>query len=148
MLWLPGNGLLSADKVSMAYSLEGRVPYFDRKLMELVAAIPSATRLKDNKYLLRAVMRDVLPEAIRSRPKKPFGTPIQAWFGTALRPQLREVLYDPAALQRPYFQQAAHTQLLDDHFAGRTSQPEIIWRLVNLEMWQRTFLDQRVEPPQ
>ncbi len=145
-LWLPGNGLLSADKVSMAYSLEGRVPYFDRKLMEQVAAIPSAIRLRDNKYLLRSVMRDVLPEAIRSRPKKSFGTPIQAWFAGALRPQLQEVLYDPAALQRSYFQKAAYVRLLDDHFAGRTSQPEIVWRLVNLEMWHRTFIDHVPEP--
>jgi asparagine synthase (glutamine-hydrolysing) len=141
-LWLPGNGLLSADKVSMAYSLEGRVPYFDRCLMELATRIPPKVRLKENKYLLRAATHDVLPEAIRQRPKKPFGTPIQSWFSTTLRPQLTEVLYDPRALQRPYFRKSAYLRLLDNHFAGRTSQPEIIWRLVNLELWQRAFIDQ------
>jgi asparagine synthase (glutamine-hydrolysing) len=140
-LWLPGNGLLSADKVSMAYSLEGRVPYFDRCLMELAAQIPPKVRLKENKYLLRAATADILSDAIRERPKKPFGTPIQNWFATTLRPQLKEVLYDPIALQRPYFRKSAYLRLLDNHFAGRTSQPEIIWRLVNLELWQRTFID-------
>ncbi|MHB8628936.1 MAG: asparagine synthase (glutamine-hydrolyzing) [Aggregatilineales bacterium] len=140
-LWLPGNGLLSADKVSMAYSLEGRVPYFDRYLMELAARMPPQLRLKENKYLLRAATQDLLPKAIRSRLKQPFGTPIQAWFSTSLRPQLKEILYDPTALQRPYFRKSAYQRLLDNHFAGRTSRPEIIWRLVNLELWQRTFID-------
>lgn len=141
-LWMPGNGLLSADKVSMAYSLEGRVPYFDRSLMELAAHIPPQVRLRENKYLLRAATRDVLPEAIRNRPKKPFGTPIQSWFATTLRPQLKEVLYDQKALQRPYFRKATYVRLLENHFAGRTSQPEIIWRLVNLELWHRVFIDE------
>ncbi len=140
-LWLPANGLLSADKVSMAYSLEARVPYFDRRLMELAAAIPAEIRTRDNKHLLRTAMHNILPEAIRSRAKKPFGTPIRAWFAGPLKPRLQEVLYDPATLARPYFDRKAYTHLLDNHFAGRTSQSEIIWRLVNFELWQRAFLD-------
>jgi len=140
-LWLPANGLLSADKVSMAYSLEARVPYFDRRLMELAASIPPEIRTRDNKHLLRTAMQNVLPEAIRNRAKKPFGTPIRAWFAGPLRPRLQEVLYDPATLARPYFDRKAYTRLLDDHFAGRTSQAEIVWRLVNFELWHRAFLD-------
>ena len=137
--WLPGNGLLSADKVSMAYSLEGRVPYFDRALMELAARIPPSLRLKENKHLLRAAVGDALPEPIRQRAKKPFGTPIRAWFDGVLQPQLREVLYDPAALARPYFHAVAYRRLIDGHFSGRAPRPEIIWRLVNLELWHRAF---------
>ncbi|MCC7206651.1 MAG: asparagine synthase (glutamine-hydrolyzing), partial [Anaerolineae bacterium] len=137
--WLPGNGLLSADKVSMAYSLEGRVPFFDRILMEVAGTIPPALRGRENKYVLRAAIDDTLPESIRTRAKKPFGTPIRAWFGGALRERLREVLYDPAARQRPYFRPDAYRRLLDEHFRGRAVRTEIIWRLVNLELWQRAF---------
>ncbi len=138
-LWLPGNGLLSADKVSMAHSLEGRVPFFDRILMELVGTIPAAIRLKGNKFLLRAAMDETLPAPIRDRAKKPFGTPIRAWFEGALRERLREVLYDPAARQRPYLDGVVYRRLIDGHFAGRTSQTELIWRLVTLELWVRGF---------
>lgn len=137
-LWLPGNGLLSADKVSMAYSLEGRVPYFDRHLMSLCASIPAEVRLKENKYLLRASMEAILPPVIRDRPKKPFGTPIRTWFEGALQPQLKAILYDPAAA-RPYFERKTYLKLIDGHFSGRTSQTELIWRLAHLEMWHRAF---------
>jgi asparagine synthase (glutamine-hydrolysing) len=140
-LWLPGNGLLSTDKVSMAYSLEARVPFFDRRLMEVIMAIPAAVRAPENKALLRAAMRDALPPEIAARPKKPFGTPIAAWFDGVLKERLRDVLYDPITRSRPYFAQGAYGQLLNDHFAGRTAQPEIIWRLVNFELWHRAFLD-------
>jgi len=140
-LWLPGNGLLSADKVSLAHSLEGRVPYFDRALMELATSIPPEVRNRENKYLLRAAMRTILPDAIRTRPKKPFGTPIRAWFEGPLRPKLQEILYDPAALSRPYFEPRVYRRIIDAHFAGCTSQTELIWRLVNLELWNRTFID-------
>lgn len=138
--WLPGNGLLAADKVSMAHSLEGRVPYFDRLLMELAATIPPAIRNRENKRVLRLAMQDVLPEVIRTRPKKPFGTPIRAWFEGPLRSRLQEVLYDPAAISRPYLRREGYQKLLDGHFAGHSSQPEMVWRLLNLELWHRTFL--------
>jgi hypothetical protein len=73
------------------------------------------------------------------RAKKPFGTPIRAWFGGALRERLREVLYDPAALGRPYFRPKTYRRLVDEHFRGRAERTEVIWRLVNLELWQRAF---------
>ncbi len=139
--WIPTNGLLLVDKVTMAHSLEARVPYFDPPLMRFAAALPPALRARGNKYVLRQAMQGLLPAEWLAARKQPFGTPILAWFDGPLRTRIREVLLDSRTLSRGYFDTAALKALLDDHFAGRVDRVEVIFRLLMLELWQRQFID-------
>ncbi|WP_119065510.1 asparagine synthase (glutamine-hydrolyzing) [Aggregatilinea lenta] len=139
--WLPGNGLLAVDKVTMAHSLEARVPFFDPQLMDFAMRVPSAIRLRSNKYVLREAMRDDLPDFARQRPKQPFGTPILRWFDTDLSERIQSVLLDEHSLSRGLFEQAALERLLRQHFGGQTEQVEVVFRLLLLELWQRATLD-------
>ncbi|MCU0513146.1 MAG: asparagine synthase (glutamine-hydrolyzing) [Anaerolineae bacterium] len=137
--WLTGNALLSQDKVTMAHSLEARVPFFDPALFALAARLPAPLLLRGNKYLLRAALRPHLPEFALQRPKQPFSTPIRGWFTTTLKERLQAVLLDAASPLRPYFQPAALAELLRAHFSGQQKQEEVIFRLLNLALWQRAF---------
>lgn len=139
--WLPGNGLLSVDKVTMAHSLEARVPFFDPPLIGFAMQIPPAIRLKSNKYVLREAMRADLPDFARQRAKQPFGTPILRWFDTALADRVRAVLLDPHSLGRGLFDRAALETLLARHFAGQTDRVEVVFRLLLLELWQQATID-------
>ncbi len=138
--WLTGNALLSQDKVTMASSLEARVPFFDPLLLKFAANIPPRLRTRANKYVLREAMRPYLNGYELDRPKKPFGTPILHWFDNDLSGRLRNLLLDRSALSRELFNPAALDRLLSAHFAGRVRHEEVIFRLATLELWSRRFL--------
>lgn len=138
--WLHGNALLNADKVTMAHSLEARIPFFDPALLDLLAASPAALRLRGNKYLLRAAMRPLLPAFALERPKQPFSTPILTWFRRDLAGRIEERLRDPGAQIRTWLQPEAIDRVLDGHFSGRAPQVEVVFRLLTLETWAQTFL--------
>src|SRR6185295_10715175 len=91
-IWLPDDLLLKADKMTMANSLELRVPFLDHKLVEFAATLPANLKLKGStgKYLLRQAMKDVLPKEILHRPKKGFPVPTESW----LRGELKEFVQD------------------------------------------------------
>lgn len=138
--WLTGNALLNCDKVTMAASLEARVPFFDPAMLEFAAAVPPEIRMKRNKYVLREAMRPYLPDFALERPKQPFGTPILDWFAHDLRGRIHDVLLDDGAFIRDLFERRALEQLLQAHFNGRAPQVEVVFRLLTLEMWARQFL--------
>jgi asparagine synthase (glutamine-hydrolysing) len=138
--WLTGNALLNADKVTMAHSLEARIPFFDPALLAFAAGVPPALRMRANKYVLRAAVRGDLPEWALTRPKQPFGTPILAWFRGALAGRIQEVVRDPRAFIRDWIDGRALDRLLDGHFSGRAPQVEVVFRLLTLELWARRFL--------
>ena len=138
--WLTGNALLSQDKVTMASSLEARVPFFDPVLLKFAANVPTELRMKSNKYVLREAMRPYLPEAMLQRPKQPFGTPILNWFDNELSDRLRDLLLDRQAFIRDLFNISALERLLHAHFAHQTRHEEIIFRLATLELWGQKFL--------
>jgi asparagine synthase (glutamine-hydrolysing) len=137
--WLTGNALLSCDKVTMAHSLEARVPFFDPELLEFAAAVPPAVRMKRNKYVLREAMRPLLPEFALERAKKPFETPILGWFARDLRPNIEAVLLDRNASIHALFERDALERLLRAHFSGQMPQVEVVFRLLTLELWLRRF---------
>ncbi|MDX2139242.1 MAG: asparagine synthase (glutamine-hydrolyzing) [Chloroflexota bacterium] len=137
--WLHGNALLNCDKVTMAHSLEARVPFFDPALLAFAADVPPAVRMQSNKYVLREAMRPYLPAFALERPKQPFGTPIRGWFDGVLKPRIADLLLDGNAHIRRYFSRVGLGQLLRAHFDGREKHEEIIFRLLLLEMWLRGF---------
>lgn len=139
--WLPGNGLLSMDKVTMAHSLEARVPFFDPVLMDFAMRIPSEIRLKLNKYVLRQAMRNDLPAFALRRPKRAFETPIARWFDNELAARIQAVLLDERCLSRGLFDRTALETLIRSHFRRRTEQVEVVFRLLLLELWQQSTID-------
>jgi len=138
--WLTGNALLSQDKVTMAYSLEARVPFFDPDLITFAANVPSALRMRSNKYILREAVRPYLDETALMRNKKPFSTPIAQWFDNDLQENLREVIQDKTSLSRKWFNRGALERLLDEHFTHKARYDEVIFRLATLELWAHAFL--------
>lgn len=141
--YLPDDLLIKADRASMAPSLEVRAPFLDHKLIELAARIPTNLKLKGRttKHILKAAAADVLPADIIHRQKHGFGVPVGRWFREDLREYAREILLDPATLQRGYWREVAISQLLDEHASARRNHGHHIWLLLTLEWWHRLFLD-------
>jgi len=141
MAWLPADALLVADKVTMAHSLELRVPFFDRPLLDFAITLPPALKTRGNKWLLREAMRPYLPEWALQRPKQWFGSPVKAWFDGPLRARTQDILLDTGALGRNIFRREALETLLSRHFNRRADHVQLVNRLLLLELWQRKFLD-------
>ncbi len=138
--WLPADGLLLSDKITMAHSLELRVPFFDRPLLDFAITLPSELKRGGNKWLLREAMRPYLPPWALERPKKYFGSPVLQWLDGPLRSRAQEILLDSRTLQRGYFQPQALERLLVRHFTRREEHVQLVSRLLLLELWQRAFL--------
>jgi asparagine synthase (glutamine-hydrolysing) len=144
-LWLPDDLLARGDKMSMAASLEARVPLLDHRLVEFAAGLPAGFKVKgfSRKYLLRKVARDWLPEPVLRRPKKGFPMPMGRWFRGDARELSRDLL-SPAVLERRgIFSPAAVARMLDEHESEAADHGPALWALVSIELWQRLFLDGR-----
>ena len=141
LTWLPGDGLLVADKVTMAHSLELRVPFFDRSLLDFAILLPPHLKTLGNKTLLRRAMQPYLPSWALDRPKQWFGSPVLAWFDGPLRARIEAILLDPSSLSRGLFRREALEALLASHFARREDHVQLVTRLLVLELWQRAFVD-------
>jgi len=142
--WLPDDLLIKADKMTMANSLELRVPLLDHKVLEFAASLPSHLKVHGftTKYLAKKALRNRIPGPILDRKKVGFPVPCASWLRKDLRGWVHEVLSDRATTSRGYFATPAVRQLLarDDASGGYSKE---IFSLVTLELWHRTFLEQR-----
>lgn len=134
--------LMKQDQMSMAASIESRVPFLDHKLVEFSARLPERMKLRGatTKYILRESMKGVLPEAILSRSKMGFPVPIGAWFRGAFKPVLDEYVLGARAVRRGIFDPRFVRSLVERHQLGE-DHSERLWSLVNFEIWQRQFFD-------
>ena len=114
--------------------------FFDPVLFKFAANVPSALRMRDNKYVLREAARPYLPDFALERPKQHFNSPILGWFDNELSGNIREVLLDPNGFIYDLFNRAELEQMLKDHLWGRTSQVEVVFRLLTLELWGQAFI--------
>jgi len=135
--------LMKQDQMSMATSLESRVPFLDHKLVEFTARLPERLKLRGwtTKYILRQSMKGVLPEAILTRPKMGFPVPIATWFRGPYTHLLDEFVLSSRALDRGIFAPDYVKDLVRRHTTGGENHDERLWALVNFEMWQRRFFD-------
>jgi asparagine synthase (glutamine-hydrolysing) len=129
--------------MSMAVSLEARVPLLDHKLIEFVTRIPASMKLAGNetKHLFKKAIADLVPAEIINRPKQGFGVPIQTWINQQLRERIRETLNDPRTLQRGYVSRRHVELLLEEHERGRRDHAMGLWSLLMLELWHRQYAD-------
>jgi asparagine synthase (glutamine-hydrolysing) len=141
------HGLLVVeDKVSMAHSLEVRVPFLDNALVTLAEQIPA--RLKHGggggKELLRRAMAPLLPDEITTKRKQGFSPPDQSWYRGPTMDYIREVLLDERTLSRGWFKPEYVKRVLNEHLDGRINHRLLIWSLLSFEWWNRLFLDEPV----
>jgi len=135
--------LMKQDQMSMAASIESRVPFLDHKLVEYSTALPDRLKLRGwtTKYVLREAMKGLLPESILRRGKMGFPVPLGRWFRGEFRPLLDEFVVGERTVARGLFQYDFLRRLVQEHAAGTADHTERLWTLVNFEMWQRHFLD-------
>ena len=140
------------DKMSMASSVEVRVPFLDRELAEYAARnLPPRMKLRGSvapttKYILRQAMKGILPEEVLQQPKAGFGAPVDYWLAHDLREMTQDLLSPKRVAERGLFHPAAVNRLLEQQQSGAEDWSMQIWQLLTLELWMRTFLDGSREP--
>lgn len=140
--WLPDNLLERGDRMTMAASIEARMPFMDHELAEFISRLPDCWRVKGSitKNILRQTMTRLLPKEIIDRPKIGFRVPVSEWFRCQMQPYLREHLTGAASLTREYYRKAELNRVLDDHVNGRQNHEKLLWTLLTLEIWHREHL--------
>jgi len=135
--------LMKQDQMSMAASIESRVPFLDHKLVEFTARLPERLKLRGwtTKYVLRRAMKGVLPEAILTRPKMGFPVPLGAWLRGRHRNVLDEYVTSERARARGIFDAEFVARVVGQHVAGERDHSERLWTLINFEVWLRRFID-------
>lgn len=149
------HGLLVVeDKLSMAHSLESRVPLLDHAIVDFVTRLPTRHLINygweknpsgdenlAGKYLFRRAMEGLLPDQILLKRKQGFSAPEQSWYQGPLMTYVKSVLLDRRTLSRGFFQEAAIRRILDEHLAGKVNHRLLIWSLLSFEFWNRLFMD-------
>jgi len=141
--YLPEDILTKVDRMSMANSLEARVPMLDYRIVEFMASVPASLKIKGwwTKYLFKKTFKGSLPPSIYHRGKHGFGVPIGGWFKTNLKDFTSDILLEERTLQRGYFKKESVGKLLAEHQQGRYDHSHRIWALLMLELWHRFYLD-------
>lgn len=140
--WLPDDLLIKADKMTMANSLELRVPLLDHKVLEFAAALPANFKVRrfTTKYLAKKALARRVPAAILKRRKAGFPVPYESWLRNELRGWTHDVLLDRTAVNRGYFDATAIRKLLAEN-TGTAVDSKRVFSLLALELWHRAFLD-------
>lgn len=142
-LWLPDYLLLRGDKLTMANSLEARIPLLDHKIVEFAAGLPNHLKLhgSNRKVLLRHVASNLLPAQIINRPKQGFPIPIERWLQAEARPLMQDMLSNKSIESRGLLNAKYVEQLVTQHLSGYADHSTQLWGLISLEMWFRKFID-------
>jgi len=143
MTYLPNDLLVKVDIATMAVSLEARSPFLDHHVIEFAASLPEKMKLRGltTKYLLKRVLRSLLPPENLNRRKMGFGVPIGHWFRGTLQPFVREKLLSEKALRRNLFQPEVVKDLIDQHTEAKKENSAQLWTLLMLELWFERFID-------
>lgn len=146
-IFMTSLNLTYNDKMSMASSVEVRVPFLDRELAEFVAwNVPPNMKLKGllrptTKYIFRKAMTDILPREVLQQPKAGFAAPVDYWLAHDLKEMVDDLLSPEQLRRRGLFQPAAVQRYIDEHRSGRQDWSMQLWQFLTLELWMQTFLD-------
>ncbi len=142
--YLPGDILTKVDRMSMATSLEARVPMLDHVFLEWVTALAPRWKMRNGsqKFILRKLAERVgVPKEVLNRPKRGFSLPLGYWMRHELKDLVQTILLEPRTLQRGYFNVAGVRRMLGEHFDQRRDHSARLWRLLMFELWHRNFLE-------
>ena len=139
--WLPDNSLERADRMMMAGSIEGRMPFMDTALAHVAARMPDhfLIRRGKSKAVLRSAMKGIVPDSILNRPKNGFRVPINEWFRGSHSGIVRDLLMSDASKTRTFLDKNFIDHLVDEHVGGRVNHERILWSLCNLEQFIRIY---------
>lgn len=146
-IFMPTLNLTYNDKMSMASSVEVRVPFLDRELAEFVAwSVPPDMKLRGKlrpatKYIFRRAMRDILPREVLQQPKAGFAAPVDYWLANELKEMVDDLLSESQLRKRAIFRPQVVHRYLKEHHDARHDWAMQIWQFLTLEIWMRTFLD-------
>lgn len=140
--WLPDDLLVKVDRMSMATSLEARVPYLDHRMVELCISMPVHLKLSGfiSKYILREAFSDLVPKKILKRKKQGFTIPLASYFRKELKDFTCEILSQNSIAKRGYFNYNHIKHLLKEHFKGKRDYSREIWSLLVFELWAQAFI--------
>jgi asparagine synthase (glutamine-hydrolysing) len=141
--FLPCLNLMTTDKTSMAANLEVRVPFLNQEMMQLAARMPPDLKMRGlkRKYILKRAMEKILPREIVWRKKAGFGAPIRSWLRGPLQPMVNDLLSAEAIKRRGLFRPGEVRRVIDGNLSGREDNNLQVFQLLNLELWQRAFID-------
>jgi asparagine synthase (glutamine-hydrolysing) len=124
--------------MTMAVSLEARVPLLDHPLVEFAVSLPSALKLRDGtgKWIFREAIRDLVPPSVLEKPKQGFAVPLAGWFRGPLRYRLDSLAADDAPVLE-FAERGVVARLRAEHLSGRRDQSATLWRLLALDLWLR-----------
>jgi asparagine synthase (glutamine-hydrolysing) len=136
--YLPGDILTKVDRMTMAVSLEARVPLLDHPLVEFAVSLPSALKLRDGtgKWIFREAIRGLVPPSVLEKPKQGFAVPLAGWFRGPLRYRLDSLAADDAPVLE-FAERGVVARLRAEHLSGRRDQSATLWRLLALDLWLR-----------
>ena len=139
--WLPDNLLERGDRMTMAASIESRVPFLDHELGAFVSGLPDHYRVRGftTKWILRRAAADLIPKAILERPKVGFRVPVNRWLQGPMRAFLEDHLCGADSRTRAYFDAKVLDRTVAEHVAGRQNHEKLLWALLNLEIWHRQY---------
>jgi asparagine synthase (glutamine-hydrolysing) len=139
--WLPDNLLERGDRMTMAASIESRVPFLDHELAGFVSGLPDNYRVKGmtTKWVLREAGKSLIPEQILNRPKVGFRVPVNRWFQGPMKDYLRDHLQGADSKTRGYYDPQVLDRVVGDHVEGRQNHEKLLWALLNLEIWHRQY---------
>jgi asparagine synthase (glutamine-hydrolysing) len=142
LCWLPDDLLLKADKMTMAASIELRVPFLDPRMVEFAATLPDSWKIRngEGKYILKTAMEGLLPREIIYRRKRGFPLPIRDWFKDQLYGKVAEVILSDSLLSRDIFSVDYLKWILESHRSGREDHSRRILSIIILEYWIREYL--------
>lgn len=127
----------------MAASIESRVPYLDHEFVEYIASLPPDLKIRGlrTKAILREAVRGLVPREILTRRKMGFPVPVGLWFRGPFAPLVGDLVLGPRALGRGLFDRSEVERLYAEHRSGSARHADRLWLLINLEIWQRIFID-------
>jgi asparagine synthase (glutamine-hydrolysing) len=144
--YLVSDILTKVDRMSMATSLEVRVPMLDHKFVEWVTSLPVEWKFRagTRKHILKKLAERLgIPSPLLHRKKQGFQLPLVEWMRNDVKDQFFRVLLEPRTLQRAYFKPEAVRSLVDEHVLGRRNRSGLLWRMLVLELWHRNFVEFR-----
>jgi asparagine synthase (glutamine-hydrolysing) len=134
--------------MSMAHSIESRVPLLDNEVVDFASRLPVDLKVRDGrrKHILKEAAARWLPPEVLTRRKQGFAVPVGVWFRGNLRDFFSDVLLSSRARERGYFEPRFIQRILDEHVTGRRDHTLRLWALVVFELWHRQYLDNRTQP--
>jgi asparagine synthase (glutamine-hydrolysing) len=139
--WLPDNLLERGDRMTMAASIEARVPFLDHEFAAFVSSLPDDYRVRGlrGKWILREAGKQLVPERILRRPKVGFRVPVNEWFRGEMREYLLDHLQSGSSITRAYYDGQVLDGILAEHLNGGQNHEKLLWALLNLEIWHRHY---------